>query len=754
MFPLKRVVRCNNYITSRGSLYFSIKEYDISILAQLDDTEKSNIITDEELEEIGVAYGSKEKYEKATQAITERLSSSSMGRRSTVSVGEGYSRFGRFGRRQTKIKKQSSTIPVGDVPKLKNINIVGKRIDTTDDAAALFSAFRDPRLEIFNVLYTKQGTVVAHTAWTSGLPTKTLSLDGETISEGYFKIDQLKRNLGADKIWIAHNHPSGDPRPSKHDIDITKDYFDVFGKSFAGHIILNHNKYSLINPSGLHSIWKLKKPVRNFISLKRQRAEDITSPGSIALRFKNILNNKKDVSVFAVLDGSSKIVSWVYSDHDNLLDIKNYMRASGGAKIIVLTNDNNLYKKYCTLAKNASASSLDIILDVIKTDRKTETVEENLSYFNFPGGDWQTHEKRSVKYIVNNIIDNSDSGFENKNTKENPMTKDEQALFDAAYEEQYETEPINRRSSHSYLEMRDQYNKEKFMSDEFEQEEQGKVRDLKEEAFLNALHQRKVVADALKAGTLSCLPGTDGLADTQPAVNLVNGTFYHGNNLLCLKQHTSDNQFPSSEYLTSAQIDRARQNVPDLFIKKGQKGISIYVSEKNEQSGDYENKAFRLFNVAQLNKPAAVKEWANNVQIEKLQEKEAYLQTQYGAGFKLQPKQNTPGIEISCSSAEPVKYLGEYLAAVSMGSKFKVSQEQAAEFKEKMGVALYANLTNKDGELILGKNNEPVSDPFSLSKISNKASEHCKEVIKQTHIEARKAEQPEQKQEQARSRVI
>lgn len=50
-------------------------------------------------------------------------------------------------------------------------------------------------------------------------------------------------------------------------------------------------------------------------------------------------------------------------------------------------------------------------------------------------------------------------------------------------------------------------------------EEQQKEQSPEERAFWNAVHQRKTVADALKAGVLSCLPGSDGFADTAPAVN-------------------------------------------------------------------------------------------------------------------------------------------------------------------------------------------------------------------------------------------
>ena len=52
----------------------------LSLLSQLDDSEKFGIITDEELEEIGVAYGSRQKYEETMRNLAEHLSGAQVGR--------------------------------------------------------------------------------------------------------------------------------------------------------------------------------------------------------------------------------------------------------------------------------------------------------------------------------------------------------------------------------------------------------------------------------------------------------------------------------------------------------------------------------------------------------------------------------------------------------------------------------------------------------------------------------------------------
>jgi hypothetical protein len=310
--------------------------------------------------------------------------------------------------------------------------------------------------------------------------------------------------------------------------------------------------------------------------------------------------------------------------------------------------------------------------------------------------------------------------------------------------------------------------KENFMSEVFEDREEtiAEEKDLspKQQAFIKAAREaaydRKTIADAIRAGTLACLPGTDGYADTAPALNImnINNKYYHGANLLLIKEHQKQNGFPTGEYLTAFQIDKAKEEKPDLFIKQGQHGITIHVSEKNDQTGDWDEKDIKLFNVAQLNKPAVIKEWAEQKRQEKEQEKLEYLQTQYGTGYKPpEPKTREPGPEIVCSSTEPEKYLGQYLAAVSMGSKFKVSPEQSAEFSDKMIASMYKKMEpyiNKEGEIKqppLNKEGEPITDSFSLIKISAAANQECKTFMRDLRMEAQKQNQPEQEQEQTLS---
>jgi len=281
------------------------------------------------------------------------------------------------------------------------------------------------------------------------------------------------------------------------------------------------------------------------------------------------------------------------------------------------------------------------------------------------------------------------------------------------------------------------------------------------ESVGNAMHQRKVVADAIKEGTLCCLPGKDGYADTTPAVNIMTPNKpYHGENLLFLKafQNLEQNKFPTAEYVTYHQIDKAREEGLDLYVMKGQKGVSLIIHEKKD-NGEWENKSIRLFNVAQINNPKQLKNWVEGKLEEQAQKDLEYQRTQHGAGWTPPEKQKEKcPAEIVCSSTEPEKYLGQYLAAVSFGSKFKASPEQAAEFSEKMISALYKPMepkVNEKGEIIreapLNKDGQVRTDCFSLETISKNANAECRQFMVQTRMTAATLSQPEQKQEQEQS---
>ena len=364
----------------------------LSLLSQLDDSEKSDIITDEELEEIGVAYGSRKKYEEAMRFLEYRISGTQVGRKNvSIPVG-GETRSGR-------IYKGKTIVPYGNIPKIKKINIVGKTIKSPRDAALLFSAFRDPRIEINNIFYTSlDGKVLAHTAWTCGLPGINIAYPNKSVVEGFHQINNLITNLDADKIWFSHNHPSGNPDPSVEDIHVSKYYANYFKEKFAGQIIIDHNDYSVITNDGTSIRVPFNEPLKNYISKTRENADIIRRPETIANKFKKIFLNFDDINAFAILDRKHHIVCWTYGDSDNPNEIKDFMRAAGGDCVISMTNSDDMYKKYNSMSIKISNTENDIFLDVIQISR----IDGDVLKSSPKNANWQTAQILNIKYIINN----------------------------------------------------------------------------------------------------------------------------------------------------------------------------------------------------------------------------------------------------------------------------------------------------------------------------------------------------------------
>lgn len=78
------------------------------------------------------------------------------------------------------------------------------------------------------------------------------SLDSSIIHPREVFIGAIKRN--AASIIISHKHPSGDPEPSKSDIEVTnrlKDVGNVIGIELIDHVIIGDNRYISFKEQGI-----------------------------------------------------------------------------------------------------------------------------------------------------------------------------------------------------------------------------------------------------------------------------------------------------------------------------------------------------------------------------------------------------------------------------------------------------------------------------------------------------------------------
>ena len=64
-------------------------------------------------------------------------------------------------------------------------------------------------------------------------------------------------------VWLVHNHPSGNPSPSQADLRVTQriaDRMELYGVGFGGHVVINHERYSVISGRGNHVELPIEQP--------------------------------------------------------------------------------------------------------------------------------------------------------------------------------------------------------------------------------------------------------------------------------------------------------------------------------------------------------------------------------------------------------------------------------------------------------------------------------------------------------------
>jgi hypothetical protein len=108
------------------------------------------------------------------------------------------------------------------------IDLSGRQLESGREAqqiAELFQVFRNPKMEILHAIYTKNGEIVAHNAITSG---QINSVRPKNIAQHLFRLQETAKRLGADKVHILHNHPSGNPDMSLADRSMARVLRDGF----------------------------------------------------------------------------------------------------------------------------------------------------------------------------------------------------------------------------------------------------------------------------------------------------------------------------------------------------------------------------------------------------------------------------------------------------------------------------------------------------------------------------------------------
>ncbi|MEC7753794.1 MAG: LPD38 domain-containing protein [Bacteroidota bacterium] len=217
----------------------------------------NNTVRESEAEYVNLVYGSEAKRNQAVrktyqQALSKRVGNPTNYReRQEGDSGNGRKRGTTPINRQTRGSVQKNTGKIVPRTVLKSfkdkgrIDFSGVQINNSQDVADYFSLQRSPYIEKFQVMILdKDGKVIANFGKTDNLQDQTSALSA-TIINNY-------KSVGAKSVYIMHNHPSGDHQVSKTDIIQTKAFAEKLDPSikFNGHVVINSEKYSLIDAAG------------------------------------------------------------------------------------------------------------------------------------------------------------------------------------------------------------------------------------------------------------------------------------------------------------------------------------------------------------------------------------------------------------------------------------------------------------------------------------------------------------------------
>jgi len=195
--------------------------------------------------------------------------------------------------------------------------LTGRSIMSGNDLAVLAQVYRDPRFETVRYVFTdKYGEIVGESAVSGRLPGAS-DVAPSKVEDALAWIDERKKEYNAEYFWVMHNHPSGNPSPSRVDIDVTKTIAQRFGDSFAGHIIIDSTQYARIYRDGGAEVAPIRREggdtlltpsiQHNVIGAKVANPDDIVAVAKSISEAKNQivvigLDSKNKVRTISLLD--------------------------------------------------------------------------------------------------------------------------------------------------------------------------------------------------------------------------------------------------------------------------------------------------------------------------------------------------------------------------------------------------------------------------------------------------------------------
>ena len=153
------------------------------------------------------------------------------------------------------MEKKANTLfnAIANIPAFKEyIDLRDLEINNTTDLVKIAYTFRNPIYETFRIIYMCDNKIVGYESVTSRMPNlcnifnfQTYKMNSNDLNKGCLLMVNRMFRLGANGYYLMHNHPSGDAKASRNDIEVTRKIAEGV-KGFLGHVIIDHGTYSWI----------------------------------------------------------------------------------------------------------------------------------------------------------------------------------------------------------------------------------------------------------------------------------------------------------------------------------------------------------------------------------------------------------------------------------------------------------------------------------------------------------------------------
>ena len=278
----------------------------------------------------------------------------------------------------------------------KYLDLRNVEIHSREDLANICQIFRNPLFETFRVIYTRDNKIVGYESITSKLPNAVFVFKDRYKNakmnefRSFEEIKMREYRLGANGIYIQHNHPTGSAKASNEDYHLTK----IFAKNisdFKGHVIIDHGTYAWIGTNdtsgnlevanNIPIINLLDKDSSYFIDKNPLLQTKITSRNELARIMYDVKHSNHYSSLICTsANAKIRLIQDIPNSFVNMKCrqiggyIKNQCLNTGSTRAFLATTDRLFFDKAETLVEHGFVTDL-ISYTYDKKNKQTKILE-------------------------------------------------------------------------------------------------------------------------------------------------------------------------------------------------------------------------------------------------------------------------------------------------------------------------------------------------------------------------------------------